>query len=175
MVSKVKEKVIWTKEELRKAVNELNEQCELDPPIEKGKRKQMRKDIREAMGDENLFEGREEFTKETYEVFEKLGVEVDAVKIKIDKKEVEKRMATKTKKKGSKKKGVGRATPGAYSTMIDILCAHPGMSREDLRKRLAKKGINDYKPTAFNTAYQTTNSIFNRLVDGGKLKLNSKG
>ena len=109
----------FTNEELEKVVDELNEQLELDPPIEKGKRKQMRKDIRDAMGDENLFEGREEFTKETYEVFKKLGIGVNAVKIKTDKKGAGKDMTTKIKKKkmaekitkkktGAKKQGIGQ-------------------------------------------------------------------
>ncbi len=104
---KVKHKI--PKEDLRKAVDEVNEQLELTPPIEKGKRKQMKKDIRDVMGDKKLFEGREEFSKETYKVFERMGIKHDVVKIKTEKKGVEE-MATKTKKKKTTVKSNGKKT-----------------------------------------------------------------
>lgn len=167
--------------DLETAVDEVNEQLDLDPEIEKGTDKEMRKALKEVMEDEDeeLFEGNEEFTKETYAVFEALGIEHDAVKIKdenIKKGENEKvKTKTKTTQKKSVKKKAVRKVAGAYSKMIDILCSHPGMSRDDLRKRLAKKGVKEYKDTAFNTAYQSCNSVFNRLASNGKLKLNGKG
>lgn len=107
-------------EALDMAIDEVNEQLDLDPEIEKGTDKEMKKELKEAMEDEELFEGDEEFTSATYDVLEALGIEHDCVKVKdvddsegkdesgeeeevIIPKEKQGRMAKRTAKKENKK------------------------------------------------------------------------
>lgn len=84
MAKKKQEVQTVSTEALEAAIDEVNEQLDLDPEIEKRTDKGMRKELKDAMEDEELFEGDEEFTSGTYDVFEILGIEHDAVKIKDD-------------------------------------------------------------------------------------------
>lgn len=95
--------------DLETAVDEVNEQLDLDPVIEKTSDKHMRQELKEAMEDADgeLFEGNEEFTSGTYKVFEVLGIEHDAVKIKDESVKKGENEKMKTKTKATKKKAEG--------------------------------------------------------------------
>jgi len=90
---------------LKKAVDEINEQFDLEPKIPTKSVAQMRKDVLETMCDDDgdLFEGEEEFTKATIDVLGGLEIDVSDFKVILtDKKEEKKMVATKTKKAGKK-------------------------------------------------------------------------
>lgn len=140
-------------QQLEQMIDELNEQLELEPAIEKNDQKQMMKDIKELFESEDfesLVRGDEEFTKDTLDVFEEMGLKHNFIKVKSSEKEEEKeneKVKTLTKKKKIDKKtvkvskeenGKSKKGEGVIATIFNIISKTPS-NKESILHALVKK------------------------------------
>ncbi len=132
---------------LKKAVDEMNEQFDLEPAIPTKSVVQMRKDVLETFEDEDgdLCEGSEKFTKETIDVFDELEIDVSDFNIKKETKKGEKKMAaTKTKevKKTAKKKVVkpGKVSKKVIEKKEKIVKGKKVVEKKVVQKKVSSNG-----------------------------------
>lgn len=155
---------------LKKAVDELNEQCELEPKIPAKSVVQMRNDVLETMVDGDIFEGEEEFTEETIDVFDELEIDVSDFNVKKETKKGEKKMAATKTKKTAKKVSIKKEKIVKGKKVVEKKAIQKKVSSNGRMKGIGKYVVENLKKKKFKN--MTNQEIADAVRD--KFQSNTK-